>query len=421
MVSVELAPDGRLIGLKVVPTDQGIAAVKESAVDWELAFQKAELSFDDFQEVESDWIPPVFADQRKTWIGQSKGPNGYELRVEAGAFRGRLVYFQQIHPWTQESRIEADERTTAESASAALGALIAASVVFGSILLARSNIKKGRGDLTGAFRVSIYLLLMNQIGWLVRAHHVGDLYQEGYLLVRSVAFNLFFSCIVWLLYVSLEPYLRRRWPEGIISWTRLLTGHLRDPLVGRDLLIGASFGILLGVLVRGSSWLSDLLGDTPSIPGTADVNSLLGPVNGFANLLDHLFSSVLGGLGFIFLLFLMRLILRKDWLALAAVFGVAVFQNVIAARGLTESLIAAVVIMAMAWCLVVFIMLRFGLLSGMAGLFTANFFLSTPLTTDFSVWYSGATLFSVTVILILAGYGFATSIDKKKFAIGDLD
>jgi hypothetical protein len=117
----------------------------------------------------------------------------------------------------------------------------------------------------------------------------------------------------------------------------------------------------------------------------------------------------------------MRLILRKDWLALAAVFGFAVFQNVISARGLTESLIAAVIIMAMAWCLVVFLMLRFGLLSGMAGLFTANFFLSTPLTADLSVWYSGAMLFSVSVVLILAGYGFAISIDRKKFAIGDLD
>jgi hypothetical protein len=38
---------------------------------------------------------------------------------------------------------------------------------------------------------------------------------------------------------ALEPYLRRRWPERIISWNRLLAGEFRDPLVGRDILIGS--------------------------------------------------------------------------------------------------------------------------------------------------------------------------------------
>ena len=44
---------------------------------------------------------------------------------------------------------------------------------------------------------------------------------------------------MWLIYIALEPFLRRRWPHRIISWNRLLRGNLRDPLVGRDILIGA--------------------------------------------------------------------------------------------------------------------------------------------------------------------------------------
>ena len=302
MAKVQLAPDGRLLELEVVPTEQGNTRPPGASVDWTFVFDRAGLSFEDFQGAESDWIPPVFADQRKTWKGQSGASEVDELRVEAGAFQGRLVYFHLIHPWTVESRIEPTQRTAAESASAILGLLTVSAIALGSVLLARRNIKKGRGDLAGAFRISIYLLLMNLLSWLLRAHHVGDLYQEGYLLVRNLAFSLFLSCIVWLLYVSLEPYLRRRWPEGIISWSRLLTGHLRDPLVGRDLLLGTSFGILLGVLVRGSSWLSDLFATAPSMPDSPDLTNLLGTAQRIANLVDQQFNAVLGGLGFFFLL-----------------------------------------------------------------------------------------------------------------------
>ena len=115
------------------------------------------------------------------------------------------------------------------------------------------------------------------------------------------------------------------------------------------------------------------------------------------------------------------MILRKDWLALTAVFGISVLQNALQARSLTESFFVTVIIMGLVWCLVVFVMLRFGLLAGIAGVFTANFFLSNPLTTDFSAWYSGATAFAAVITLLLAGYGFAVSVDRKRFAIGDLD
>jgi hypothetical protein len=32
---------------------------------------------------------------------------------------------------------------------------------------------------------------------------------------------------------------RRRWPATLVSWSRLLAGRFRDPLVGRDVLAGS--------------------------------------------------------------------------------------------------------------------------------------------------------------------------------------
>jgi fructuronate reductase len=35
-----------------------------------------------------------------------------------------------------------------------------------------------------------------------------------------------------MLYVALEPFVRRMWPDALISWSRAIMGRLRDPLVG---------------------------------------------------------------------------------------------------------------------------------------------------------------------------------------------
>ncbi len=46
------------------------------------------------------------------------------------------------------------------------------------------------------------------------------------------------GAFVWLAYIAIEPIVRRSWPELLFSWSRLLSGRFRDPLVGRDLLAG---------------------------------------------------------------------------------------------------------------------------------------------------------------------------------------
>jgi hypothetical protein len=49
----------------------------------------------------------------------------------------------------------------------------------------------------------------------------------------------------WTLYLALEPYARRVQPRYLVSWTRLLHGRVRDPLVGRDMLFGAALSTVL--------------------------------------------------------------------------------------------------------------------------------------------------------------------------------
>jgi len=46
------------------------------------------------------------------------------------------------------------------------------------------------------------------------------------------------SLFTWIFYIALEPFVRRRWLELIISWSRLMAGDFRDPLVWRDVPVG---------------------------------------------------------------------------------------------------------------------------------------------------------------------------------------
>ena len=64
------------------------------------------------------------------------------------------------------------------------------------------------------------------------------------LMMLAIAAALLIGGVVWTLYMAIEPWIRRRWPHAIISWSRLISGQVRDPLVGRDVLIGVALGVV---------------------------------------------------------------------------------------------------------------------------------------------------------------------------------
>ena len=60
-------------------------------------------------------------------------------------------------------------------------------------------------------------------------------FDEIGLFLGAFASSLWQAFLLYVLYVALEPYVRRRWPDALVSWTRVLAGRFRDPLVGRDI------------------------------------------------------------------------------------------------------------------------------------------------------------------------------------------
>ena len=119
------------------------------------------------------------------------------------------------------------------------------SIFAGAGVLARYNLRLGRGDRKGAKRLAILVVCLSVLSGMLRAHHVPIAVAELEWLLFTAGLALLWGGFVWLIYIGLEPHLRRVWPRALISWTRLLSGQVRDPLVGRDVLIGMFVGVTL--------------------------------------------------------------------------------------------------------------------------------------------------------------------------------
>ena len=250
MVNVGLDARGQLNFLQVLPPEAADAPSQPPPPDWDALFVAAGFERSQFQEAEPRWTSLAASDARKAWTGTWPGTR-LPLRIEAAAFQGKPVFFNLVSPWTPPYRTHADRRTSGEKAAAVAVIALSLLVVAAAILLARRNYLSGRGDRRGAVRLAVAVFCLQMTLWLGRAHHFPSI-GEFAVFVAAIAYSLFASAIVWLLYLSLEPYVRRHWPQTLISWSRLLSGRLRDPLVGRDLLSGVLLGLVWSLLLEGS-------------------------------------------------------------------------------------------------------------------------------------------------------------------------
>ena len=308
--------EGRLFFFEAVPEKSSEPQNKEP-FDWSILFREAELDMTQFAVSTPQEIPLQVYDEQMSWIG--KYPEApYPIRIEAAAFDGKPVYFEIFGPWrTSPFRLAAETPLNEKVA-----AILLLSVFYGALivcaLLALKNLRLGRGDRKGAFRVAIFLLILKLVGWIfsVRQRFRSSI-GEAKLLLTGIESALFWSCFVGLMYLALEPILRRRWPHRIISWSRLLSGDFKDPLVGRDILIGAmlgGIGLLLRVLILNfAGWI----GMPPDMPNLPDPGSIGITHLGYGLVMQ--FSTALYGAFLItFLLLFLTLLFRRQWLGIAA-------------------------------------------------------------------------------------------------------
>ena len=401
-IALMLDLKGRLHQLFVVPArmEEGTAA----AADWGALFREAGMDLSRFTPSASRWTPPIYADTRAAWDGVYPERQDVPIHVEAAAAAGKPVFFQIYEPWS---------RTTLLQPARPRGAQIAAVVLFtvgggllaGALMLVRRNLRLGRGDQAGAFRLALVLCACHVAGGLIGGDFALGLPWVTGVLTAAVGRGLLTGMLAWILYVALEPDLRRRSPHMLISWSRVLAGRFTDPLVGRDILIGVAGAVASQLLTQVGYLAPGWFGGAPGV----SLPLLGGPVvsvwQGLGATVSLVSSAVLLATSFVLLIFLLTLALRRRALVVAVVL---ILMSILAIgqSGFTLTTVLDLVVVLMTAIIVV----RFGLLAFVIMSFMLPVLDHTPLTFDATIWYSGQSWLALAICAGLALFGVKTAV-----------
>jgi len=311
-----------------------------------------------------------------------------------------------VSAWTVPARMPAPKPTDSEKARELFETTFLILLAVGGIWLAYRNFSRGKGDRRGAWRLASVVFLLEVLIFLSRAH-LNFSVETLFLVLMAVSTGMFISGFLWALYIALEPYVRSRWPQTIVSWSRLLAGNLRDPLVGRDLL----YGILLGlawVLVFYVGYLFDIrVGERPLLART---DLLDGIRAGISMWLGNVVGALLAVLMFFFVLVFLRVVLRNRWVAAGVFVLLFAIPKILGSdHPLIDTPIWAIIYLIAAMAVV-----RFGLIVLAMAVFTADVLLNVPYTLDPNDWYAPGTVTLVLSFVALAVWGFYTALAGQK-------
>jgi hypothetical protein len=197
-----------------------------------------------------------------------------------------------------------------------------------------------------------------------------------------------------------EPYGRQSWPKLMVSWQRLLNGRLRDPLVGRDIMLGIIAGSAMGTIFLGVGALSH---SSAASPVDGYFGQGIMPSIGHCFLL--LFAASFYALFYFALLSVMSGVLRRPRLGLVATALIMLLLNAQpTAVDFTLTVLFVLVFLA--------VLIRIGLVA------TAAFFFilltlgtSPPLILD--QWYAGRAMIALLAPLTLLFWGFYVSLGSQ--------
>jgi serine/threonine-protein kinase len=415
MVNVKLDARGRLVYFQAIPPQKETVTAPAVAADWSQLLAAAELDPSKLQPAQPEWTSLGMSDTRAAWTGVWPGTNR-PLRVEAAAWRGKPVFFALIGEWNKPWRmiVPKSQEQKRNRAGNIISLLVLIALLVAGALLARRNYRHGRGDREGAVRLAMIMFILEMLLFFCRSHFVAGFETFGTTML-AIASGLLLACVGWVFYMAIEPWIRRRWPQAIVTWTRLISGQVRDALVGRDILFGVTFGAVWILIIEGSNIPLARLGASPPLSSSA---YLLGGRQALGQFLIQMPTSIFATLQFFFMLlglkvlveFLFGLVkikvVHSDWIA-AVLF--LVFWVGMRSLGSTHPAVD-IPELFLIYGVLVLIVLRFGLVPLAVGAFTVDMLANVPFTADFSEWYLPSALLALLSVVALAGWGFYHSL-----------
>ncbi|HEU5180231.1 MAG TPA: serine/threonine-protein kinase [Candidatus Polarisedimenticolia bacterium] len=410
MLDVTLGSDGRLVALAATPPEKLPTGAPAGEPDWAKLLSIAGFAESSLESVEPQWVPPCFSDTRKAWKAEYPTSPPTPVRLEAAGLAGKVVGFRIFAPWDRGEEAGSEPSGSDPWIVRFARAAVFVSAIVAALVVATRNLRQGRGDWRGALRCAVYLGTLRLL-WMLSAHHLPS-DAEVDLLMAHLAWSTYRVCMVGVLYLALEPYARKLWPRMLVSWVRLVDGRFRDPLVGRDVLVGSLFGVLLSLAGTGVTVLAARLGLPGSLPGIDiwALESMRGFRNGIAALLGVHVSSALEMFFPLMLLLILRLLSGRTWVAIT---GTSIIGAVVTFQ--SGSPVISLVGLAIGVVIFFTALFRFGLLA-MVVLGTVNRLLDQlPIGIEPGAWYGATIMLPLLAILGLAIWGLRGSVGGRRW------
>jgi len=263
-------------------------------------------------------------------------------------------------------------------------------------------------DRRGVIRLSLFVFAVQMVVWLLGAMHSLELIDELRRATLASMRALGTAALVAVLYVALEPYARKQWPQLLIAWSRVLSGRTRDPVVGEHILVGICVGCFWALMFAAERALVVALGWTLRHPVGSEVvvDKLVGLRVAMSSYLDAVPYAIVRSLVFLLLLAALRALVGKPRpaavLATVILFAYSMPQGAhLATTGVFMGLGGAVV--------GVWLMTRFGLLALASALLSGTILSSSPMSLHFTQWYSDSTVCALGLVAVMIAFAYSSA------------
>lgn len=431
--------------------DAGNEHANDAPPEWTRAFELAGLDFEQFTPITARRRLGEDADRRMAWTGRyppdDSGLEPAAIDVFAGAADGKICEFAVFAadapaapdqaaatPTPQpETGPEDDQTADQPGRSAPAGAaqsiadsshvaeflqraarwLILGTITLAAGFLAYRNIRLRRSDTRRAIRLGVTVFLLFALAAIISADVLPNPINLLIAPYPIYSLGLGFAFLAIICYVAVEPLARSRWPGSLVSWTRLFSGRFRDPMIGRDILIGVTGGTAIILLVAAAQFAAPYVGVDDKRPTADGVVAILeGPLGMTAQMLAQIAASLLNSAAIAVVVLLTMLLfgairINPRWPALLAVAALLIVQSLAVPNVGPLDQIASVI----GNLIFLFILDRVGLLAAAAAIGASSVLSVLVNAAPYDHWWatSAAVPALLTLLVLTYAYRIATA------------
>ena len=177
--------------------------------------------------------------------------------------------------------------------------------------------------------------------------------------------------------------------------------------MGRDVLVGTTFAAVLTTAFFVAQRFPILLGLPAPVPNIGDVAVLVRTSRLLADVVSVPISATLFGLGALLLFLVLRFLTRRDLPAAVLLVALLTVNVLVQAEELVWLMLPLALVFYASYAV---LLLRFGVLSAIAGVFTADILIGMPLLPEPGRWTGSATVVIVPLLILLAVRAFRSAV-----------